>query len=310
MLVSYVIPLRLDTVERVENFRFVWRYLGLFPRLFPTGTLSVHRVAVHLDNAPSLPEAESVLEWAAHQPDAGNTVVRGLSDLYANESPAPFAQARLGNLGSHLCPSETEIVSFYDADVFASPEAIRSLLGTFLEQSGAVMGLPFNSPLYDVPRALFPDCFTSESHPVRQLWKLDDFCRATTLPPRKPHINYGCAFHFRKSYLERIGGYDDEFYGWGAEDEELFIRSQRRLAKGEFIFRVPERLFHLWHPRGPNSSTASTHFERNLCRRQALESMTDLHLERVHVPSLVRKYQDGKNLLDKYLKSGMIRMIK
>jgi hypothetical protein len=47
----------------------------------------------------------------------------------------------------------------------------------------------------------------------------------------------------RKAYLE-IGGHDEAFYGWGAEDDEFMDRLRtRRVAEGAML-----PVLHLWHP--------------------------------------------------------------
>jgi hypothetical protein len=51
----------------------------------------------------------------------------------------------------------------------------------------------------------------------------------------------------RDAYL-RIGGHDEAFYGWGAEDNEFLDRARTlRIGEGAFL-----PIVHLWHPVAPN----------------------------------------------------------
>ncbi len=46
---------------------------------------------------------------------------------------------------------------------------------------------------------------------------------------------------------ERVNGYDENFQGWGCEDDDLRYRLRRAGVKIESILRWT-RTFHLWHP--------------------------------------------------------------
>jgi hypothetical protein len=53
----------------------------------------------------------------------------------------------------------------------------------------------------------------------------------------------------REAY-ERIGGHDESFYGWGAEDDEFMDRLRTlRLGAGAFL-----PIVHLWHPAAPTAA--------------------------------------------------------
>jgi len=52
---------------------------------------------------------------------------------------------------------------------------------------------------------------------------------------------------YRKD-MEYINGYDENFVGWGGEDEDLAIRFAEAGLEGKSIMRKA-RIFHLWHPK-------------------------------------------------------------
>jgi hypothetical protein len=68
------------------------------------------------------------------------------------------------------------------------------------------------------------------------------------------NIKGGAIFANKKSFIE-AGMENERFYGWGAEDDELYYRWQNL---GYKIYRSPGIIFHLSHPRGDNSGYTST----------------------------------------------------
>ena len=58
-----------------------------------------------------------------------------------------------------------------------------------------------------------------------------------------------CSSHFsiHRADMEHINGYDENFVGWGGEDEDLAIRFAKAGFQGKSIMREA-RTLHLWHP--------------------------------------------------------------
>ncbi len=55
-------------------------------------------------------------------------------------------------------------------------------------------------------------------------------------------------FSIHREDMERVNGYDENFVGWGGEDEDLAIRLAKAGLKGKSI--IPKaRVLHLWHPK-------------------------------------------------------------
>lgn len=84
----------------------------------------------------------------------------------------------------------------------------------------------------------------------RRVRKMDWKARwhAALRHPTKPKLFGGNVGIWRSDY-ERVNGYDEEFRGWGCEDDDLRhrLRSQRVLIRS--IARWTQT-YHLWHPRG------------------------------------------------------------
>jgi hypothetical protein len=66
-------------------------------------------------------------------------------------------------------------------------------------------------------------------------------------------IKGGAIFAHKKTFIE-AGMENERFYGWGAEDDELYYRWQNL---GYSIYRSRGVIFHLTHPRGDNSDYTS-----------------------------------------------------
>jgi GT2 family glycosyltransferase len=66
--------------------------------------------------------------------------------------------------------------------------------------------------------------------------------------PTKPKLFGGNIGMFRADY-ERLNGYDENFRGWGCEDDDLRLRIRAAGMKIRSILKAT-CTYHLWHPRG------------------------------------------------------------
>jgi glycosyltransferase involved in cell wall biosynthesis len=68
--------------------------------------------------------------------------------------------------------------------------------------------------------------------------------------PSRPKI-YGGAFGMWRCDYETVNGFNEEFVGWGCEDDEFRMRLARSDVKVRSILRWT-RTYHLWHPTVPS----------------------------------------------------------
>ncbi len=68
--------------------------------------------------------------------------------------------------------------------------------------------------------------------------------------PRRPKL-YGGAFGMWRPDYESVNGFNEEFTGWGCEDDEFRIRLIRAGIRVRSILRWT-RTYHLWHPPAPS----------------------------------------------------------
>lgn len=72
---------------------------------------------------------------------------------------------------------------------------------------------------------------------------------------------------FRKDAIMRIGGWNENFVGWGAEDDFVSLKVKHFLTSTE----VPGRCYHLYHSR---TSPDMKYYKRNLDLLQKANTMT------------------------------------
>jgi GT2 family glycosyltransferase len=69
---------------------------------------------------------------------------------------------------------------------------------------------------------------------------------------RKPKL-VGNNFAVWRTDFERVNGFDENFCGWGQEDDDLGLRLRRAGVRLQSILRWT-RSYHLWHPRDPSTT--------------------------------------------------------
>ncbi|HEV3417016.1 MAG TPA: galactosyltransferase-related protein [Pirellulales bacterium] len=71
---------------------------------------------------------------------------------------------------------------------------------------------------------------------------------------RKPKL-VGNNFGVWRGDFERVNGFDENFCGWGQEDDDLGLRLRRAGVRLDSVLDRT-RSYHLWHPRDPTTTTA------------------------------------------------------
>lgn len=90
----------------------------------------------------------------------------------------------------------------------------------------------------------------AEPDALRELRRLDRKSRLYEWlrHPTKPKLFGGNVGIHREDY-ERVNGYDEQFEGWGCEDDDLRLRLRQLGVRIRSILRWT-RTYHLWHPPG------------------------------------------------------------
>ena len=161
-----------------------------------------------------------------------------------------------------------EVLIFIDGDCIASPSFVRNHLGLLTEGVMVAGGRGLLSPNYT--RGLEQAALNAEpqdivsglsvfASPFRlwlsnncdrylsmQHWMSSAFLKLRDSRPRDDKLVRTCNLSVRYADFLRVGGFNEDFIGWGLEDTELAVRliaDGVRVRSGRFATNV----FHMWH---------------------------------------------------------------
>ncbi len=215
---NITIPVRVDTVERLENIRTVVNFL------FQHGFQNI-----------------SVLEAAA----LCNGFVKELLGKRINYSfikDEDLVFHRTRYINKMVSEATTPYVAIWDTDVIVPAKQVAEAL-RWLETGEADFAYPYDKPFLDTTPI------------IRKLFLEDGKIETLEQNRKKMKELYapnplGGAFLANRDAYIKSGMENEDFYGWGMEDGERFYRWQKL---GYKIKRVPGPLYHLTHGRGINS---------------------------------------------------------
>lgn len=245
---TVLIPIAIDSPERLRNVHAV---LDFFSRWFPGIAVIVAEdggAGVHLA--------------------AGG---RGRALAYRHlvvDHPSPlFHKTWMLNRLSEA--ASTDLVAAWDGDCLAAPAQISVACRRLLQWTSAV-AFPYGGAFINVEGATADRLAAGRLAP-QQVDPLGLDCRVVGMDA------FGGAVLFRRSDLHGIGGYNERIVSWGLEDREVIVRAERL---GLAVGRVEGPLFHLGHPRGPNSSDAHGMWDANLAEFRDIEARSAEDLRR------------------------------
>lgn len=215
---TFLFLVRIDTIERVENL-----------------LASTEFLISHFDTNIHVLEASSY----------DNGILKRLMSKSINyefikdEDPILF---RTKYLNCMLKSAQTPYVSVWDADVLASVDQILEAMN-ILRQNRAQFVYPYTGKFLDTS-FIFRQMYLEN----RQI----DFLKrnANKMKEMYPPTPVGGAFFCDLEAYADIGLENEDFYGWGVEDGDRYLRWDNSTYR---IERVKGILFHLSHPRGINS---------------------------------------------------------
>jgi len=191
------------------------------------------------------------------------------------KSDKPYNRSWAFNVGTKL--SKSNVIVFSDSDLIMEPNQFIEGLKA-IEQYDMVS--PYNSVL---------DLNTQESTlQLQEIVKINRPGRGET-DNQKINICGGISI-FRKDAIQRIAGWNEDFIGWGGEDDFQAIKVENFLSNTT----LPYKCYHLYHNREtPNQSG----YQRTLQLLQSLKSLSKDDLVRTINMSLpkigmVNKYDN------------------
>lgn len=217
-LLSIVIPVRIDSEERLANLQAVVRFL-----LYCTESPIIILEADTKSCVWGLEESNRILL------------------VFKKDDDVIFHRTKYINELLEL--AQTPFVGVWDTDIILNPRYIREAL--VLMEQGCAMCLPYSGKCI----FLYEETSNLVRHSVTTLFQdehigvLEGFCLS------RPSV--GGAYIVNRVQYISSGGENEMFYGWGPEDAE---RVKRIEILGHQVMRTEGCFYHLHHPRGINST--------------------------------------------------------
>ncbi|MDR0796489.1 MAG: hypothetical protein LBE79_10670 [Tannerella sp.] len=224
---TVIIPVRLDSVERLENL-----------------ILSVQSLLKYFNTHIMVLEAASYPNGII-QKMLGNKI----EYLFLEDRDSVFYKTKYLNIMTRkVC---TPLIGIWDADVILPKKQIMDSVEKL--RQGFDVAYPFDGRCYDT------------SFVIRELYFQNKRIDFLTKNKEKMSLIYGdtvvggAVFVNRDAYV-KAGMMNEKFYGWGPEDFELH---ERLKILDLTIHRSKGPMFHLTHSRGSNSFFRSMEQNKN-----------------------------------------------
>jgi hypothetical protein len=196
--------------------------------------------------------------------------------LSLREDDAPFHRTKY--LNKMISSATTPFVCSHDADVIIPTDSIdRSLY--YMEKLNADVVYPYGHAINgNFQRRIFlgasgmQDCEAMTSQTLQNNFH----GMITGKNVIEWSAAYGQSIFVRTSFYKSVGGENEQFLSWGAEDVERYVRFMRF---GGRVARLAESLIaHLEHPRGQDSSPSNPSFDDNELLWYEIQRMTTAQL--------------------------------
>ena len=224
--VTFLVPLRIDSPERLENINTLIKYIFL-----------------HFRTRFIVLEADSVRRYF---PDVNP---EGLRYEYIEDLDEVFHRTKWIN--KLISFSDAPFIAVWDADAVAPPDQIADAISK-IRSGTVVLSFPYDGRFYSCDK-ITCDLF-------RRILNIEILIkRVPVMSLMHGYHSVGGAFIVNKTKYLDVGGENENIYGWGPEDTE---RVKRLEIMGLPVYYSPGTLFHLWHPMGKNSWFANSELER------------------------------------------------
>lgn len=215
---TFVIPVRIDCKERIENLRTILHYLE---------RLRCNIIVLEADSSPSI-EREILSENIKY------IFIKDSSDVF-------FRTHYINDL---IRRANTNIIAVWDTDVLVDYTQIYKALQQIKE--GYTIAYPYNGEFVLLAEQI--------SDKIRE--KVDlEYLRCMKLKSFMGRKMCGGAYLVNRQQYLLCGGENEHFISWGPEDTERMHRVQ--ILGYKVTWTKQGQLYHLYHPRGENSKYPS-----------------------------------------------------
>ncbi|CDN30598.1 hypothetical protein BN938_0493 [Mucinivorans hirudinis] len=211
---TIVIPVRIDSAERLRNLNFVLN------RLRELEGLKI--IVLEADIVPKTDNYE------------------GVRKVFVEDCNPLFHRTKYINILNSL--ADTKLLGVWDSDVIVPLEQFDDAL-ELLRSNSADMVYPYDGRFYNVYGSLLEEFLQSRDEKI--LTQNRDNHHLVF-----GHHSCGGAFVVRREAYTQAGGENERFIAWAPEDLERYKRWE---ILGYRVLRTQGAIYHLWHPIGENS---------------------------------------------------------
>lgn len=189
------------------------------------------------------------------------------------KSDKPYNRSWAFNVG--IRRSNSDIIVFGDSDLIMDYNQFSLGIQSLSEYD---MVSPYHKVIDLNPK--------ESNYPISNILNIDRIGRGEN-DNQKINISGGISM-FRKEAIVKIGGWNEDFIGWGAEDDELSIRVKKYLKWTE----LKGSCYHLYHSR---PAPDPTNYNRNLTLLNKISTLTDQQIQ-----SMIQKMTTKSGMKNKY----------
>ncbi len=174
------------------------------------------------------------------------------------ETELPFNKSHAFNVG--LKYATTDILVFGDSDIIMMPD---DLIGGLVALSEYECVSPYNRVIDLMPDEVGYDLdvLSKIDRPGRGETNIQKICLC------------GGIMMYRRESIEKVGGWPEDFIGWGGEDDAQTIKTKRLLKWEE----RSSKCYHLYHP---SEVPISQLYQRNIQLLNQINQMDDASMSR------------------------------
>ena len=221
---TFLIPVRIDCQERLENLRLTVQFLRDY--------FKTEIIVLEADSQEKVHLSEDILK------------------IFREDHDPVFHRTKYLNQMTNM--AKTLYLGIWDADVIGIPSQIDAGIN-LLRNGEANMVFPYNRYFYAVPDSL-KKLYLDNNCRLDILMQSREY-----MSHMHGDWSVGGAFLVNRQAYVEAGMENEHFYGWGPEDAERYVRWD---TLGYKIKRVDGPLFHMPHPRGITSLFASDNIEK------------------------------------------------
>lgn len=249
---TFVIPVRIDSIYRLEN-------------LLTTTNMIANKFKTNIYVREASNYNNKILQRLLHKSIK--------YEFVEDKDPVFYRTKHINQMVSTL---RTPYIAIWDADIVIDESAVRACMEE-LRSKKCDIAFPYNGICYDVPEIV--RTFFLKRKDLRILARHKE--KMAFLYDR---ILVGAALLVNRSSYIEIGMENEIIYGWGNDDWDRYARF---VGLEYSVYRYPTFLFHLFHPRG-NNSTFRSSIASNISTAEYLRNKNSSK------PELRKRIIDGK----------------